>query len=50
MTIQSALDPLHLICVYQKAQGILEFLIVLLRLETETAGEFLGFEGLIWIP
>jgi hypothetical protein len=49
MTIQSAFDSLHLICVYKKGQGILEFLIVLLRLETETAGEFLGFEGLIRI-
>ena len=49
MTIQSALDSLHLICVYKKGQGILEFLIVLLRPETETAGKFLGFEGLIRI-
>ncbi|MBF8294640.1 MAG: hypothetical protein HW389_1185 [Bacteroidetes bacterium] len=49
MTIQSALDSLHLVCVYKKAQCILEYLIVLLRPETETAGKFLGFEGLIRI-
>jgi hypothetical protein len=46
VTIQSAFDSLHLVCVYKKAKCILEYLIVLLRLETETAGKFLGFEGL----
>ena len=50
MAVAPPFDPLHLVGIHQNAKCFLEYLIVLLRLETQTSGEFFRLEGLIRVP